>query len=129
MTIFVYDYKDIYKNLENCKEITSIYCEYTKLHSIPKEIGMFINIEFLNYNHNKVMDLPDEIQNLKNLKMFGMTNNCLETIPNCFHNLISLIHFECNRNYLKEIPNLSKMKKLIYFEFRGNDIKKINLMV
>jgi len=129
MTIFVYNYNDIYKNLDRHKEIKSIYCEYTKLHSIPKEIGMFINTEFLNYNHNKVMDLPDEIQNLKKLKMFGIINNNLQKLPDCFPNLIELIQLECNRNYLENIPNLNKIKKLLLFDYRGNKFKKINIMV
>jgi Leucine-rich repeat (LRR) protein len=128
-TMFVYNYKDIYKYLENSKEITTIYCEYTKLHSIPKEIGVFTNAKFLNYNHNKIMELPNEIQNLKKLKIFAIVNNGLQKIPNFFHNLISLIQFECNRNYLEDIPNLNKMKKLILFEYRGNPFTKINIMV
>jgi hypothetical protein len=65
-----------------------------KLTAVPKEVGLFTNLECLDVSYNRVASIPDEIKNCTKLKTLILTGNrYLTKLP----------------PILKEVPSLKKV--------------------
>ena len=96
------------------KKVKKIYIMDEKLINIPHEIGIMINLKYLNISYNKLESLPPEIGNLINLEYLYFSHNNLKKLPLEIGNLVNLRNLSIDGNAHIEIP--LEIKNLINLE-------------
>ena len=94
--------------------------------NIPSEIGLFINLNYLNLSNNNLSGtIPDELGNLTSLKYLNLSFNQLSgDIPHTIGNLINLEEVRLFHNELiGSIPEeLGNLNDLIHLNLRNNNL-------
>ena len=112
------------KNVKNIN-INSLTNEsnYT---NIPKEIGLFTQLERFSLSGHKLTSIPKEIGNLKNLKELYLWNNNLTSIPKEIGLLKNLKELDLGDNNLTSIPKeISLCKELGVLLLNGNNLTSL----
>jgi Leucine-rich repeat (LRR) protein len=108
--------KYIESELENPRQIKRLCLHCADLVTLPKEIGQFVNLEYLELSFNNFETLPEIVSCLGKLKRLHIRNNKLIELNDSLANLRSLkmIHMPCNLalNSDKAFKQLSKLPKL-----------------
>jgi Leucine-rich repeat (LRR) protein len=89
---------------------------FESLKSIPKEIGVLVNLEEIYIGNNYITEIPKEIGNLVKLKQLWLTNNQIVDIPKEIGNMKKLQLLDLQKNNIKIVPKelayLPKLQKL-----------------
>ncbi|EJF06485.1 Leucine Rich Repeat (LRR)-containing protein [Thiovulum sp. ES] len=99
------------KNLTNLKELD---LRKNKINFIPKWIGNFINLTYLNLQLNNLSEIPTEIENLTKLESLMLGGNKLTKIPNWIGNLTNLTELYWWEENLKSVSSNIKKLDLTY---------------
>ena len=87
-----------------------------KYTAIPKEIGLYKNLQYLDLSRNKLTELPDFFENFKQLKVLKF----LTHISECIVNLENLNEIDFWDTPLAAFPDaFLRMNHLLYIDMRG----------
>ncbi len=96
------------------------------LTTIPKEITLFLCLEYLDLRFNNISKVPNYIKDLKNLKILKLNNNQIEIIPEEIGELSMLEKLEIVNNLIGEIPrSIGKLKKLTHLNIARNLLRDL----
>jgi hypothetical protein len=105
---YLHKYKLYYYQIEY--DILRLYLSpefkltFTKLPTIPREIGNLVNLRELNLTDNEILEIPKEIGQLINLEKIFLGGNRIDSIPKEIGNLKKLKELYLHNNLIKEIP-------------------------
>jgi len=143
---------EIFNDAKILTNLRDLIIDKCNISSVPKEIGLFQNLELLqlSYNnltensfpeelwnlesltelflfHNSIKEIPPEIKGLKNLYLLDVSYNVLRTIPKEIGDLKKLNELDLSMNgSIKEIPQeIGKCLSLEHLTLSGNNITKI----
>ena len=94
--------------------------------NLPREIGLFTQLERFSLSGHKLTSIPKEIGNLKNLKELYLWNNNLTSIPKEIGLLKNLKELDLGDNNLTSIPKeISRCKELRVLMLNGNNLTSL----
>ena len=106
-------------------DIKIFYLWDSEITEICKEIGLLINLKYLDFSYNKITKICKEIGKLINLITFYLCNNKITEICKEIDKLINLEALYLSNNNIteicKEIGNLVELK---YLDLGNNNIQK-----
>lgn len=87
--------------------LESLYLNYNKLTSIPKQIKELRGLRVLDLSHNRITEVPPELGLCYNLRYLYLFDNNIKTFPIEFRNLIELLFLGIEGNPIDlKIANL-----------------------
>lgn len=92
-----------------------------KYTAIPKEIGLYKNLQYLDLSRNKLTELPDFFENFKQLKVLKLGKNKFSNLPSVICKINSLKRLELSQNkYLTHISecivNLENLNEIDFWD-------------
>ena len=110
---------------ENGK-FTSLSLAFSKIISLPKDIGSFHNLRVLDLDGNQLSSLPESISSLKNLQWLNLGRNQLSSLPECLSSLKNLRKLNLSWNQLSSLPeSISSLKNLRELNLSWNQLSSL----
>jgi len=117
------EYKNLKEALINPEEVYRLNLRKKKLKSIPPEVFLFKNLNYLELSSNRINNIPKEISSLANLQYLYIGKNKIESIPIELTQLKHLKVLSLNRNGIKSLPKeIGSMYSLRILDLWGTDI-------
>ncbi len=122
-----FHYKTIPPQIELLVNLQYIYLDAVGLESIPPEIGNLPSLIDLNMSNNKIQKIPCEIGNLtSSLRIINLSCNKIRSIPKEMGKLISLKTLSLNNNKIQLVPReIGKLTQLVVLELHSNKIQRL----
>lgn len=100
--------------------------EGDKLHHLPSEIGLLVNLKSLILANNKLSSLPSAITKLSHLREIDLQCNRFNRFPKEVFHMQELTYLNINNNFLSEMPeDISNLKNLTYLLVNNNQIRTL----
>lgn len=87
------------------ESITVVNFSWMDFSSLPKSIGLLVNLEIFYLFFNKLTFLPDSFKSLTKLKVLDLNHNQLSSLPPSFQYLVSLEYLAIGDNCLTILPD------------------------
>ena len=115
-------------NLFLLKNLEYLDLSKNRLDHIPKELKALQNLEHINLSKNNFTDFPEIITELRLLQEIVINNNKITSIPKQIKNLNSLIKLDMWSNELSQIPDeiglLNSLKEVDFRVIQFSDREK-----
>jgi len=103
------------------KKLKNLSLANNRIHIIPNDIALLINLTALDVCNNAITTLPPEIGLLTNLTALNLSCNKLQTLPDEFCKLHQLKQLDLHTNQLRNLPNdFCKLVNISYAHFQNN---------
>ena len=100
----------------------------TRITRLPRQIGKFKHLEFLELFNNSLRSLPSAIGNLSSLTFLSLSNNKLKSLPTTIANLRFLRQITLKNNvHLRSIQAINGLPSLITLDTRHCPIEHLPL--
>ncbi|MHA1375086.1 MAG: leucine-rich repeat domain-containing protein, partial [Promethearchaeota archaeon] len=113
--------------VENKKIVNWKMHEYS-FKTLPKNFGVFKDLESLIITNTPIEVLPESFGDLTNLKFLDLSNNKLNQLPESFVNLVLISKLNLSKNNFDQIPtqlwNFDELTELQLFDNPLNDEEK-----
>jgi hypothetical protein len=114
------------ENADELSLIEIVGLNSKELVSLPKKIGLFVNLNALHLAGNNLRELPEEIAQLKQLKMLNLNNNHLVKLPEKIGELKALEYLSLSNNELCSLPlEMGHLSSLQYLSIENNLLKNL----
>jgi Leucine-rich repeat (LRR) protein len=118
--------KDLFKVLENNKNLEQLTIKNKSQLTLPDSIGNFINLRKLDLRSNKLTLLPNSIRNFTNLQNLYLQYNKLISLPNSMGNLSSLVNLNLEHNKLTSLPDsIGNLSSLVNLNLEHNKLTSL----
>jgi Leucine-rich repeat (LRR) protein len=111
-----YTYTDLEEALRFPDKVLRLELRKKKYKSVPKEVFLFKNLQWLDLGKNQITELPDTLYLLVNLQFLNVSRNKLVTLPKEIGKMTNLVYINANNNSLIGLPpqigNLERLRVL-----------------
>ncbi len=111
-----YTYTDLEEALKFPEKVLRLELRKKKYKSVPKEVFLFKNLQWLDLGKNQITELPDTIYLISNLQYLNVSRNKLVVLPKEIGKMLNLVYINANNNNLIGLPpqigNLEKLRVL-----------------
>ena len=91
--------------------------------TIPSEIGDLSNLLLFSISSNNITSIPGSLGKLKKLRILSLSENSIDSIPNSLQNLTLLTHLLLFENLVTQLPDfLAAYKEMKVIDIGGNFI-------
>ncbi len=102
-------------NEAEIREKGKLSLENKNISILPPQIGMLVNLTYLNLGGNNLKVLPTEIGSLVNLKLLGLNKNNLSELPKEMWQLTKLEALHLHENQLNSLSaEIGKLEKFVW---------------
>jgi len=116
-------YTDLQQALAHKDEVIKLDLSKHKLDSLPSEVFLFPNLQYLDLRKNKLHYLTADIGKLKKLQYLNLSKNRLDSLPESIGQLTLLRELIASQNYLINLPeNIGKLQHLEVLDLWSNDL-------
>jgi Leucine-rich repeat (LRR) protein len=109
-------YTSIAEGMKDPDKVVKLVLRKQKLKTIPKEVFLFKNLQYLDLAKNSIKIMPDSIGVLRNLQYLDMSKNEIEQLSGSLGKLTELFYLNLNNNEFSTLPaqmgNLTKLRTL-----------------
>ena len=120
----------IYKNLEeaiqNKEHVYKLNLSRKKLDSLPNNLFLLKNLEYLDLSKNRLDHIPKELKALQNLEHINLSKNNFTDFPEIITELRLLQEIIINNNKITSIPKqIKNLNSLIKLDMWSNELNHI----
>ncbi len=117
------EFTSIEEAMKNPEQVVKLSLRKQRLKSIPKEVYLFPNLQYLDLTKNQIEEVSDSIGMLHNLQVLILSKNKIQGLPREIGDLSNLKILNINQNELVALPpQIGKLKKLEILDLWSNDL-------
>lgn len=119
-------FKTIESAKKNPKAVYILDLSKRKLHSIPKEIALFENLQVLKLSKNKLSEIDSSISFPLFLQEINLSRNKLKLIPIKVFSMKNLKRLILNQNMITNISDeIIELQNLVYLDMWSNNLSGV----
>jgi len=97
-------YTSISEALKNPDKVIKLVLRKEHLKTIPKEVFLFKNLQYLDLAKNNIKEIPDSIALLTQLQYLDISKNTLQSLNGKIGKLTNLFYLNLNNNEFSALP-------------------------
>ncbi|MGL4597972.1 MAG: leucine-rich repeat domain-containing protein [Bacteroidia bacterium] len=119
----VREFTSIEEAMKNPEQVIRLSLRKQRLKTIPKEVYLFPNLQYLDLSKNQIEEVSDSIGMLTNLQVLILSKNKIQGLPRELGDLYNLRILNINQNELMALPpQIGKLKKLEILDLWSNNL-------